>query len=135
MVTYFSLVDLFTSMKCTLTVDAFCRHFLVPHNLLALASMTLNVFQHHTHHTLFFGLGYWQLTVCWIPHKFLAHVSLPVTQFLQPVAVQVSYRSTRQVAMLSFTVALLFLLTFLPSSASNFLSELEVVLTRVAPGQ
>jgi len=37
--------------------------------------------------------------------------------------------------MLSFTVVLLFLLTFLPSSASNSLSELEVVLTSVTPGQ
>jgi len=30
---------------------------------------------------------------------------------------------------------LLFILTFLPSSASNSLSELEVVLTNVATGQ
>jgi len=58
MVTYFSLVDLFTSMKCTPTVDTFCRHFLVPHHLLALASVTLNVFQQQIYHTV---LGTWIL--------------------------------------------------------------------------
>jgi hypothetical protein len=52
MVTYFSLEDLFTSVKCTLIVDTFCRHFIVPHHLLALASVTLHVFQQHIHYTL-----------------------------------------------------------------------------------
>ena len=37
--------------------------------------------------------------------------------------------------MLSFTFVLLFILTFLPSCASNSISELEVVLTSVASGQ
>jgi hypothetical protein len=53
MVTYFSLEDLFTSVKRTLIVDTFCRHFIVPHHLLALASVTLHVFQQHIYYTLF----------------------------------------------------------------------------------
>jgi len=52
MVNYFFLVDLFTSIQCTTTVDTFCRHVLVPHHLLALASVTLNVFQQHIYRTL-----------------------------------------------------------------------------------
>jgi len=64
-----------------------------------------------------------------ITHSDTILFTIPATYYCASVI------SQHLTTMLSFTVVLLFILTFLPSSASNSISELEVVLTSVASGQ
>jgi hypothetical protein len=133
MVTYFSLVDLFTSMKCTPTVDTFCRH-----HLLALASITLNVFQQHIYHTLLWTsllAAYNMWDTPQVPHPFITIsdtilFTIPATCCCASI---ISRHLTSSNAELYSCVAV-------SPDLSSFLcfyslSELEVVLTSVTPGQ
>lgn len=118
-----------------------CGHILLtlplPHHLLALTSVTLNVFKQHIYHAL---LCNWLLAAynMWdipqVPCPFIT-ISDTILFTIPATCCCALYCNAWQVTMLSFTFVLLFILTFLPSCASNSISELEVVLTSVASGQ